>query len=274
MGSYRIGARIAIYSGLILFSLWTLFPLFITLSTSFGPNLAPLSSASPFLSSFSFDNYIYVWNETSMPVFLRNTVIISLTSTFLSIAFGVPAAYTFARFRFRGGALLSRWILSMRLVPPVAFVVPFFVMFLSLHLLNTHISLIIVYTAFLLPFSIWLLTSFIREVPVEAEEAALVDGLNRFQVVGKIILPQIWPAIGVVAMLNMIAAWNEFLFALVLAGTGAATLPVGIVNFIGDRGIEWGQISAAAVITMIVPLVIGITINRYLLRGFTLGATK
>ena len=272
--SDRMLTKALVYAGMALFAVWTLVPLLVMVSTSLGPNLAPLTGGSPILSSVSLSNYSGAWNKTEMPLYLRNTVIISVTSTFLSIVFGVPAAYAFARFRFRGSGLLSRWILSMRLLPPIGFVVPFFVMFATLHLLGTHIALIIVYTAFLLPFSIWLLTSFIREVPPEAEESAQVDGLSRLQVVYKVILPQIWPAIGVVAMLNLVAAWNEFLFALTLGGTGAATMPVGVVNFIGEHGVEWGLISAAAVITMIVPLIISIAINRYLLRGLTLGGVN
>ena len=263
-----------VYIGMVIFAVWTLFPLFVMISTSLGPNLAPLSSDRPVLSSVSPDNYIHAWNETNIPLYLRNTVIVSITSTFLSLAFGVPAAYAFARFRFRGSRFLSRWILSIRLLPPIAFIVPFFVMFASFHLLHKYSSLIIVYTTFLLPFSIWLLASFIHEVPFEAEEAAQVDGLSRLQVVYKIILPQIWPAIGVVAMLNMVAAWNEFLFALTLTGAKTATLPLGVVNFIGERGVEWGHISAAAVITMIVPVIISIAINRYLIRGLTFGTNK
>lgn len=274
MSNYRLGTKIIIYTAMVFFAIWSLLPLVVMISTSLGPNLAPLSSDSPFASSVSLDNYQYVWNQTAIPTYLRNTVIISVSATFLSLAFGIPAAYAFARFRFRGSGGIARWILSMRMMPLIAFIVPFFFMFATFHLLDTHLSLIIVYTAFLLPFSIWLLTSFIREVPVEAEEAAQVDGLTRLQVVYKVILPQIWPAIGVVAMLNLIAAWNEFLFALSFTSVKAVTLPVGVVSFIGERGVQWGQISAAAVITMIVPIAISIAINRYLLRGLTLGATK
>jgi multiple sugar transport system permease protein len=274
MYKHSIWTKSILYLAMLLFAAWSLFPLIVTISTSLGPNLVPLAAGSPFFTSVTVDNYVHAFQNKKMVFYLGNTAIISVTATVLSVVCSVSAAYAFARFKFRGSGILSRWILSMRLIPSITFLTPFFIMFVTLNLINTHMSLIIVYTAFLLPFSIWILTSFIHEIPPEAEEAAQVDGLTRFQVLYKIILPQIWPAIGVVSMLNLVAAWNEFLFALTLVSAGAATLPVGITSFIEERSTAWGQITAAAIVTMIVPIAISIAINKYLLRGLTLGGEK
>ena len=263
--------KIAVYSGLLLFALWSLFPIVWVVRTSLGPDAAPMGADNPFDFNPRFDNYYNVWAHTNFRDYLTNTVTISVTATFLSILLGVTAAYSLARFRFRGNKLLSQWILSIRLAPAIAFVVPFFIIFKTLELLDTPIALIIIYTAFLLPFSIWLLASFIREVPAEAEQAALVDGCDRLQVLRRIVLPQIWPAIGVVALLNLVAAWNEFLFALTLTSVDSMTLPVAMSNFFGERGVMWGQITAAAVMTMVVPITLTVAIQRYLLRGISLG---
>ena len=140
----RIGIKIIVYAGMTLFAVWSLFPLLITISTSLGPNLQPLSAVSPFFSSVSVDNYIHAWTDTDMPIYLRNTVLVSVTATVLSVALSVPAAYAFARFRFRGSGILSRWILSMQLIPSITFIAPFFIMFVALKLINTDTSLIIV----------------------------------------------------------------------------------------------------------------------------------
>ncbi|MDY6833689.1 MAG: carbohydrate ABC transporter permease [Chloroflexota bacterium] len=264
--------KIAVYSGLLLFALWSLFPIIWVVRTSLGPDAAPMGADNPFDFNPRFDNYYNVWAHTNFRDALTNTVTISVTATFLSTLLGVTAAYSLARFRFRGNKPLLQWILSIRLAPAIAFVVPFFIIFKTLELLDTPIALIITYTAFLLPFSIWLLASFIREVPMEAEQAALVDGCDHLQVLRRIVLPQIWPAIGVVALLNLVAAWTEFLFALTLTSVDSVTLPVTMSNFFGERGVMWGQITAAAVMTMVVPITLAVAIQRYLLRGISLGS--
>jgi multiple sugar transport system permease protein len=265
---------VLVYFVLIGFALWSLLPIVWVAATSLRPDTGALAGDNPFAFSPELDNYNTVLTQKNFSSYFLNTLEVSVTATFLSLILGITAGYGLARFRFKGNAKLSQWILSTQLVPPIAFVVPFFIFFKTLQLLDTPYALIIVYTIFLLPFSIWLFTSFIKEVPVEAEEAALVDGCGRLRVLWAIILPTIWPAVGAVALLNLVAAWNEFVFALTLTSAKAATLPVAVSGFMGDRGILWGQITAAAVMTMIVPIIMSIIIHRYLVRGITLGAYK
>lgn len=266
--------KIIVYAGLLVFAVWSLFPVLWVLTASFRPNLGALAGDNPFAFTPSLDNYRLVLLKSTFPACFKNTLIISISATLLSIILGVPAGYGLARFRFLGRRFLSRWVLAIRLVPPIAFVVPFFIMFKALELLDARITLISIYTAFLLPFSIWLFNSFVREIPIEAEEAALVDGCTRFGALFRVVLPRLWPAIGAVSLLNLAAAWNEFLFALILTTSHAATLPVSVASFMGERGVLWGQITAAGVMTMSGPIIMTMLVNRYLLRGLTLGAYK
>ena len=266
--------KILIHTGLLVFAVWSLFPVVWVVTASFRPNLGALAGDHPFAFTPRTDNYLAVFQQSTFPHCFANTLIISVSATLLSLILGVPAGYGLARFRFLGRRFLSRWVLAVRLVPPIAFVVPFFIMFKTLQLLDARITLISIYTAFLLPFSIWLFNSFVREIPIESEEAALVDGCTRLGALFRVVLPRLWPAIGAASLLNLAAAWNEFLFALILTTSRAVTLPVAVTSFIGERGVLWGQITAAAVLTMSGPLIMTMLVNRYLLRGLTLGRTS
>ena len=175
---------------------WSLFPVLVIVMTSFKPNLAGLAGGNPFFFPIRVENYVNVWRHTDFFNYLLNTLLISLSSCAISVVLGLPAAYALARFRFRGRMLVAQWLLSIRLAPPIAFVVPFFMMFKTLRLLDTPITLILIYSTFLLPFSIWMLCSYIREIPVESEEAAFIDGLSHIGVLRMVVLPQILPAIG------------------------------------------------------------------------------
>lgn len=266
----KLFAIFSVYVGLVLVSLWTIFPLVFTLITSFKPNLAGLSEGNPFIFPPRLDNYIKVWQQTDFLRYLFNSSLISISACAVSILMGLPAAYALSRMQFKGRSFWAQGFLSVRLAPPIAFVVPFFMMFKTLRLLDTHLALILVYTVFLLPFSIWMFSSYIRQIPIEAEEAALVDGYTRFGALFKVVAPQVLPAIGAVALLNISMAWNEFLFALILTSSKSITLPVAVSGFLGERGVFWGQIAAAAVLIMIVPILISIAIHRTIVKAMVI----
>lgn len=260
---------LSIYFGLILVALWTIFPLLFTIITSFKPNLAGLSEGNPFLFPPRIDNYIKVWRQTDFLGYLFNSIFISICASTISIIMGLLPAYALSRLQFKGRRFWAQGFLSVRLAPPIAFVVPFFMMFKTLRLLDTPMALILVYTVFLLPFSIWMFGAYIGKIPIEAEEAALVDGYTRFGALFKVVLPQLWPVVGAVALLNLTAAWNEFLFALILTSSKSVTLPVAISGFLGERGVFWGQMAAATVLIMIVPSVISVAIHRTMATAMT-----
>lgn len=270
MKRHSAPTRLGIYLGLGLLSVWSLFPIVIILVTSFRPNLAGLSAQHPFWFSGNLANYQTVIWQTPFLRYLGNSLVVSLVTALVTLVFGLPAGYALARFDFAGCRWVARGFLAVRLAPPIAFVTPFFMLFAALDLLDTPLALILVYTLFLLPFSIWLFSACIKEIPVEAEEAAMVDGLTRLAALGRVVIPQILPALAAVVLLNLVAAWNEFLFALILTGADAVTLPVAVSGFFGERGVFWGCIAAAGVLIILPPLFIAIWLQQTLARAYAL----
>jgi multiple sugar transport system permease protein len=205
---------------------------------------------------------------------LGNSLIISVASTFLSIVFGVLAAYAFSRFKIPGEADLLFFILSTRMLPPVVVTIPIFLMYSSLGLRDTHFGLILLYTAFNLSFSVWLLKGFIDEIPKEYEEAALVDGYTRMQAFRKIVLPQATTGIAATTVFSFIFAWNEYAFALMLTSDVARTAPPSLPSRIGTGVVEWSTIAAGSLAFLIPVVVLTFVLRKHLLRGVTFGAIK
>lgn len=209
--------------------------------------------------------------------YLLTSAVVATLSTLCAMVLGTLAAYGLARFRFprRLDSHLALWILSTRMFPPIVTVIPLFLMMRDVRLLNTRASLIIVYTGFNLPFVVWMMRGFFREIPRELEEAALVDGDSRLGALRRIVLPLVAPGLAATAVFCLIISWNEFLFALVLTQTDAAmTLPVGIAGRVTQYEIKWGVMSAAATVAMMPILVFALAVQRYLVRGLSLGAVK
>jgi multiple sugar transport system permease protein len=216
-------------------------------------------------------NYIDIFIEEPFLKYLRNSVLISGGATFLAILIGFPAAYAFARADFRFKKDLAFWILSIFMFPPLASILPMLILFKHLRLVDTVPGIILAHLTFLLPLSVWLLQRFIRDIPLEVEEAALVDGANTFIRLKRVVLPIIANGIATTAIFCFIFSWNDFIFALVLAPGTAKTLPVASVSLSSWAYINWGKISAASmIITGPVFLLILLT-RRYLVRGFTFG---
>ncbi|MCA9835948.1 MAG: carbohydrate ABC transporter permease [Trueperaceae bacterium] len=212
------------------------------------------------------------WSE--FPKHLRNSIIISVTSTFLSIFFGVLAAYAFSRFKIPGESDLLFFILSTRMLPPVVVTIPIFLMYRALGLFDTHIGLILLYTAFNLSFAVWLMKGFIDEIPKEYEEAALVDGYTRLQAFRKIVLPQAITGIAATTVFSFIFAWNEYAFALMLTSSAARTAPPSLPSRIGTGGVEWAAIAAGSLLFLIPAIILTFALRKHLLRGVTFGAIR
>lgn len=209
--------------------------------------------------------------------YLLTSASVAVMSTICALVLGTMAAYALARFRLphKLDTRLALWILSTRMFPPIVTAVPLFLMMRDLRLLNTKASLIIVYTAFNLPFVVWMMRGFFMEVPREMEEAARVDGDSRIGALWRVVLPLVVPGLAATAVFCLIISWNEFLFALVLSQTDAAmTLPVGIAGRVTQYEIKWGVMSAAGVVAMMPILVFAMAVQRYLVRGLSLGAVK
>lgn len=203
-----------------------------------------------------------------------NSVIIGFGSTFLSIFLGTLAAYAFSRFKIPLKDDLLFFILSTRMMPPIAVAIPIFLMFRSLGLSDTHLGMILLYTAVNISLSVWLLKGFIDEIPREYEEAALIDGYTRFQAFVKVVLPQAATGIASTAIFCLIFAWNEYAFAVLLTSGNAQTAPPFIPTIIGVGGQDWPAVAAGATLFMVPVMVFTILLRKHLLRGITFGAVR
>lgn len=203
-----------------------------------------------------------------------NSVIIGFGSTVLCIVLGTAAAYAFSRFKVPLKDDLLFFILSTRMMPPIAVAIPIFLMFRALGLSDTHAGMILLYTAVNLSLSVWLLKGFIDEIPIEYEEAALIDGYTRFQAFWKVVLPQAATGIASTAIFCLIFAWNEYAFAVLLTSGNAQTAPPFIPTIIGVSGQDWPAVAAGATLFLVPVMVFTILLRKHLLRGITFGAVR
>ena len=205
---------------------------------------------------------------------LVSSVIVTAMTTIATLVFGVPAGYAFARGRFRGRHFLGGWLLFSRMVPPVLFIIPLFLFFHQLDLIDNYIGLTLAYLTGLLPFTIWMTASYFQDVPMELEDAARVDGATRLQAFLRVVLPLSLPGVLTVGFLIGIAAWSEYFTPLLLAGPDTTPATVALVNYVGVDSINWGAMAAAA-LTLIIPVfLVTLVAQRGMLRGISAGAVK
>lgn len=205
---------------------------------------------------------------------LSNSIIISLITVLITVPVGSMAGYAFARFPIRKKENWFFLMLTSRIAPPVAFIVPFYLLLLRGNLIDSHVGLIAVYVFMNLAFTIWLTRGFFEEIPIEVEEAAYLDGCNRLMCFFHITVPLAIGGIISIAVLIFIFSWNEFLFASILTRNHAATYPVHLTTYFGARRIEWGQLFAASTIVSLIPIIFAMFTRKYIVRGFSLGAVR
>jgi len=204
---------------------------------------------------------------------LINSLIVASAATVLSAVMGTMMAYSLARFN-TGGQHLAFWVLSQRFLPPVAIILPIFLLFRSWHLYDTHIGLIIAYTFMTLPLSVWMMYAYFRQLPKSLEEAALVDGLSRWQAFRMVAVPLAAPGVAAAAVFVFIAVWTEFFFALILTSRYAFTLPTVFRAFLGFQGAQYGEACALATTSLVPSIILGMLVQRHLVLGLTLGALR
>lgn len=272
------GTRILKTGLLVLALLATLAPVYWMITISLKSEVDQFADPPKwFWFTPTLQHYYEAFVTRSFGQYLLTSAIVAVVSTFFALVIGTLAAYALTRFRlpYALDRKLSLWILSTRMFPAIVTAVPLFLMMRDLRLLNTKASLIIVYTAFNLPFVVWMMRGFFAEVPRDLEEAALVDGDSRLGALVRVVLPLVSPGLAATAVFCLIVSWNEFLFALVLTQTDASmTLPVGIAGRVTQFEIKWGVMSAAAVVAMMPILIFALAMQRYLVRGLSLGAVK
>ena len=205
---------------------------------------------------------------------LVNSTLVAFSTIMIAIPIATMAAYSFSRFRMKGERLMFVTILATQFVPAVVIVLPFFILFRDLGILDTRLALVLVNLSLVMPFAIWMIKGFIDSIPLDSEEAALVDGSSRFQVILNVTLPMALPGVITAGIFCFILAWNEFLFALIITTNKAVTLPVGLSLFHAEEGVLWHLISAAGIMIMLPMFVLATIIQKHFVQGMTMGAVR
>ena len=209
--------------------------------------------------------------------FLRsilNSLIIAGSATFFATVIGIFAGYAFTRFKFRGSSTISYSILFLRMMPPITFVIPYFLIWRNLRLADSYISMILMYVTLALPMLVWMMRSFFVDIPIEIEEAALVDGCSRWQTLRLVLIPAVLPGILASSTLAFILLWNDFIFALFNTGRSTRTLPIEIYNSLGYYQLDWARLSTSAVVAILPAIIFIALAQKYIVRGLTMGAVK
>lgn len=266
--------RLLTYLALLVILAFSLFPLVWIFLTSIKPKSLTFAIPPAWIFPPTLDNYREVFLYGSFPKYFANSLIVALGATSIALLVGSLAAYAFARFQFRGSSLVQVIILVPQIIPPIAIIIPLFVLFRTVNMIDRTPSLIFTYLSFTIPLSIWMMVGFFRDVPQEIEEAALIDGASRWQVLWKVVLPMVTPGLAATAILCFIYSWNEFLYAVILTGRNAKTVPVAITGFITNRDILWGRIAASGSVVLFPVLIFALSVQRYLARGLSKGAIK
>lgn len=272
-----VAARVAWALAVIAALVFALTPLVWMVLTSLKSNREITQDGTLLPGALTSANYISLFSGREFGAYLTNSVIVTAVSVAIALILGTQAAYALARFRLWAG--MHRYVgfslLMVRLLPPIAIIVPIFLVMQRLGLLNTRLSLIIVYATFNVTIVVWMMESFFREIPIDLEEAAMVDGDTRFTAFRRIVLPLAAPGLVATGIFAVITTYNEFLFALVLTSTPAAeTMPIGAATLIGRINVDWGAMSAAGVIGALPIVVFSIFVQKHLVRGLTMGAIK
>lgn len=255
---------------------FALFPIFWLVKIAITPEPLIYSEGTALWpSATTFDNFAAVIWTTDFLVFFRNSLIVSLSTAAVTTAIAAAAGYAFSRFDFPGRKFVIALMLLTQMFPLLMIIAPIYKIIASLGLLNSLSSLILVYTAFNVPFATFLMQSFFDGIPKDLEDAAMMDGCTRFQALRKVILPLTLPGLGATLGFVFTAAWSEVLFALMLIrSTDSMTFPVGLLTFVSKFSVDWGQMMAAGVLALIPSCLFFVFIQRYLVQGLTAGAVK
>jgi len=226
-------------------------------------------------TNLTLENFIYLFQRTLFATYLKNSTFVTLMTTLISVLLALHGAYSLRRFNFRGKTLIERLLLLTYMFPPIVLIIPLFKVLHTFSLINNPWSLIIVYVAFCAPFSAWLLESFFHSIPLEVEEAALMDGAGRLRILYEIFLPLTSPGLLSVALFSIIFSWSEYMFAVTfLMNEDKMTLPVGLSHFLSIYDINWGSVSAGAIATALPIAILFGFLGRIFIKNVTQGTIK
>lgn len=257
----------------VLLILVVLCPVFFIVQMSVRTGLDAFQMPPTLVFSPTLQNYVDLVEGKFIRA-LTNSTVTATSTTILALLLGVPAAYAFSRARFRAQGLVSLWTLTTRMAPPIAFGIPFFLIYKDLGLIDTRVGLIVIYLTFNLSLVIWMMRAFFDGVPRSLEEAAYIDGAGIATAFVRIALPLAAPGLATTAIFTFLLSWNDFFYSLILTRSEAVTAPVAIVNFMNYESWEWGKVAAAATTIMLPVVVLSILVRKYIVRGLTAGAVK
>jgi len=267
--------RVLVYVLVALALAWTLFPIYWVAVTSFKPNSEVITKPPTWIPLHpTLEHYYRLFAEEHFHVYIANTAVVSLGSTLLALLLGAPASYAVARSKI--GAAAGRgflaWNLVVRMFPPIVMAIPIFTVFRQLGLIDTRLGLIIAYQVYALPYTIWLLNGFFRDIPWELEAAAMVDGASTLQTFARVALPLAVPGIVTTVILSTIQTWNEFLYALIfIYSQEKMTITVQIAGYIQEFKIEWGLLASSGLVSSLPVLALSAAVQKYFTRGLALG---
>jgi multiple sugar transport system permease protein len=259
---------------LVLFALWTIVPVALIILNSFKKAKDIFTATPTLVFKPTLDNYVNAFTKANFGLYYLNSTIVALVSTVIVIVVGTFAAYALTSFRLRWANTIAAGFLVAKLVPTISILLPLFVIINAVGLRGTLGGPIIAHAALNLPFVVWLMMGFIRDVPRDLAQAAMIDGCSRMQTFWKVIFPIILPGVAAAFVLSMQYSWNELLFSLQLTTLDTYTLPVGIASFVGSISVDWGLSSAAATATMVPLIIVGFFVQKYIAQGTTGGAVK
>lgn len=258
------------------FCVLAIFPVFWMLTTSLRRSPELFSVPPKWLpDEFTLDSFRFVWNETALPHYLANSLIVVSAATFIAILFSALAAYGLSRYEFRGKGAFLTFLLVTQMFPSIMLLIPYFQIIRGLGLYDTYAALVITYVSFTIPFCTWMMWGYVKSIPRELDEAAALDGCSPLATFFRIVLPLCLPGIMATAIFSFITGWNEYIYALVLTQSDTMkTLPVGIGLLAGQDRIQWNALMAASLIAVIPLLIIFVFFQRHLVSGLTAGAVK
>lgn len=272
----KIGKIFWFYIPLILLLLFVLIPFLWAVSLSFKTQQEIIASHVSLLPRhFTFQSYVMAWQSNNLNVFFKNSLFVSLIATAFTVVLTVANSYAISRYRFRGRTFFTFLLLGTQLMPVIMFVVPLFLVFKSIHLINTLASLIIFYIVMQTPFNTLLMRGFVNGIPKEIDEAAMIDGASRMKVIFQIITPLLLPGIVAVSAFAFIGCWNEFLVAFsFIQSAGKFTISVGLKYMIGEYSVDYSHLAAGSIIALIPPIILFGFIQKYLVAGLSSGSVK
>jgi multiple sugar transport system permease protein len=270
----RIGGSSIKYIVLVLFALWSVIPVLVVVLTSFKTQIDIFQTPFKWFFKPTLINYQHAFLTGDFLSYFKNSLVIALSTSLISIFFGTFAAYGITSFKLPSSHFFSNLFLVGKLVPVITILLPFFVILNKMKLLGTYAGPILAHTAINLPFIVWLMMSFIQDIPADLLDCSRIDGCTRMQTFWKIVFPILTPALASATVLAMQLSWNELLFSLQLTNMDTYTLPVGIAKFVGSVSVDWGKSSAAATLTMVPIILVGFYIQSYIVRGMTMGSVK